>query len=181
LSKNLADMLVDFRQYLTDQGLLSSWERLLDVVNCAGLPQEVTEGNVYMCPATGGAYNHSRSKFFGMYRNKKVERVAVIEAVVDLQDAATAKVKWRNVKGHDQDFVSKAREKHQKWRKDDYPTRVFILGALEETAFHKTTKRGMYGSKRYFDVGALAASDAKDLATKLRDRNWPENTWTVPA
>jgi hypothetical protein len=172
-------MLADFRQYLTEQGLLSSWERLLDVVNCAGLPQEVTEGNVYLCPATGGAYNHSRSKFFGMYRNKKVERVAVIEAVVDLEGPDTAKVKWKNVKGQDNDYIRVAREKHQKWRKGDYPTRVFVLSPLIETVFHKRTKGGMFGSKRYFDVGELAPTNAEDLAAKLRDKHWPENSWIV--
>jgi len=181
LSKNLTDMLTDFRLYLTQQGILSSWERLLDVVNCAGLPQEVIEGNVYLCPATGGNYNHSRSKFFGMYRNKKVERVAEIEAVVDVESAQTARLKWKNVKGHDADFIALAREKHQKWRADDYPTRVFLLSPLQETAFHKATKRGMLQSKRYFDIGALAATDAKDLASKLRDRTWPENSWIVTA
>ncbi len=179
LSKNLADMINDFRLYLTQQGLLSSWECLLDVVNCAGLPQEVIDSNVYLCPATGGNYNHSRSKFFGMYRNKRVERVAVIEAVVDLENSDIAKLKWKNVKGHDADFILLAREKHGKWRAGDYPTRVFLLSPLEETAFHKTTKGGMQQSKRYFDVGDLAATDAKDLATKLRDKTWPENTGVV--
>ncbi len=72
LSKNLTDMLADYRQYLTGQGLLSSWEQILDVVNCAVGAQEVIEDNFYRCPATGGDYNHSRAKFFGMYRNKKV-------------------------------------------------------------------------------------------------------------
>ncbi len=181
LSKNLADMLTDFRLYLTQQELLSSWERLLDVVNCAGLPQEVIEGNVYLCPATGGAYNHSRSKFFGMYRNKKVERVALIEAVIDIENPEAAKIKWKNVKRDAADFISLAREKHQQWRQDEYPTRVFILGPLEETEFHKTTKGGMYTAKRYFDISPLKVADAKDLATKLRGRTWPENTWIVTA
>jgi hypothetical protein len=179
LSKNLADMLADFRLYLTQRGLLSSWERLLDVVNCAGFPQEVIDGNVYLCPATGGNYNHSRSKFFGMYRNKRVERVAVIEAVVDLESPDTARLRWKNTKGHDADFISLARAKHGKWRAGDYPTRVFLLSPLEETAFQKTSKGGMQQSRRYFDVGALAATDAKDLATKLRDRPWPINTGIV--
>jgi len=179
LSKNLSDMLVDFRQYLTEQGLLSSWEKILDVVNCAGLPQEVIEGNVYMCPATGGSYKHSRSKFLGMYRNKKVERVAVIEAVVDLEGPDIAKIKWKNVRGGDSDYIQTAREKHKTWRKDDYPMRVFILGPLIETAFHKGTKGGLLGSKRYFDIGALEAADAEDLARKLYDKNWPESTWIV--
>ena len=179
LSKNLTDMLSDYRQYLTGQGLLSSWERILDVVNCAVGAPEVIEDNFYRCPATGGAYSHSRAKFFGMYRNKKVERVAVIEAVVDLDSPEAAKVKWKNVKGHDSDFIRSAREKHQKWGGDEYPKRVFLLGPFKETAFYKGTKGGMFGSKQYFDVGALEATDAKDLAAKLCDKNWPKDTWIV--
>lgn len=179
LSKNLTDMLADFRLYLTQQGLLSSWERLLDVVNCANLPQEVIDGNVYLCPATTGHYNHSRSKFFGMYRDKQVERVAVIEAVVDLESPQSARVKWKNVEGNDADFIRIARRKHEQWRAGDYPTRVFLLDSLEETSFRKTTKGGMQQSKRYFDVGAMEATDARDLADKLRGKTWPENTGVI--
>jgi hypothetical protein len=54
------------------------------VVNCAGVSEDVIDGKVYMCPASGGVYSHARCKFFGMYRNKRVERVALIEAVVDI-------------------------------------------------------------------------------------------------
>ena len=103
----------------------------------------------------------------------------MIEAVVDLDGPEEAKVKWKNVKGHDSEFICSAQEKHKKWGGDDYPKRVFILGPFEETAFNKGTKGGMFGSKRYFDVGSLGASDAKDLAAQLRDRNWPEDTWIV--
>jgi hypothetical protein len=179
LPKNLGDMLEDFRLYLTQEELLSSWERLLDVVNCAGEPQEVVEGNVYLCPATDGAYNHLRTKYFGMYRNKKVERVALIEAVIDLESRKVATIRWKNVKGEDADFIARAREKLNSWRKNDYPTRVFILSPLEETAFLKMTKGGMYGTKRYFDIGDLNATDAKELAAKLHNRTWPVNTRIV--
>ena len=179
LSKNLFDMLADFRQYLGEQGVLSSWERILDVVNCAGLPQEVLEGNVYICPTAGGAYSHTRSKYFGMYRSRKVERIAIIEAVVDLDSPDEGRVKWKNVKGLDEDYLHDAREKHRKWRKDEFPKRVFILGPLIETAFHKGTKGGMFGSKRYFDVSVVAPKNAEDLASKLKEKTWPEKSWIV--
>ena len=97
LPKNLADAVADFRSYLDEQNLLPSWERLLDVVNCAGIPDDVLVGNVYICPATGGAYNHQRCKYFGMYRNKQIQQVALIDAVVDVEAADNATVKWQNV------------------------------------------------------------------------------------
>jgi len=182
LPKNLADMLTDFRQYLTEMNLLSSWERLLDVVNCAQWADEVIANNAYTCPASGAAYKHTRSRFFGLYRNKAVERVALIEAVVDLESPEKAKLVWKNVRHRERkELIDIARARHDKSAKDEYPWRVFVLGPLEETAFHKRTKGGMWGPKKYFDVGALQASDAKDLAAKLRDRDWPENTWVVDA
>jgi len=182
LPKNLMDMLADFRQYLTAMNLLSSWERLLDVVNCAQWAGAVIAYNAYVCPAEGGTYTHTRSKFFGLYRNKTVERVALIEAVVDLENPETAKLIWKNVRDREKgEFIRLAREKHDKMAKDEYPYRVFVLGPLEETAFCKRTKGGLWGTKKYFDVGALDAKDAKALADKLRGRDWPENTWVVDA
>ena len=98
LPKNLADAIADFRAYLDEQNLLPLWERWLDVVNCAGIPDDVLIGNVYMCPATPGPYNHYRCKYFGMYRNKQIEQIAFIEAVVDVRgNAGRATVKWQNV------------------------------------------------------------------------------------
>jgi hypothetical protein len=67
VSKNLRDTLEEFEEYLDEQGLLPRWKTRLDVVNCSGLPAEVTEGGVYMCPARGGPYKHARAKYFGMY------------------------------------------------------------------------------------------------------------------
>ena len=64
VTKNLSDIISDFRNYLDECGLLPSWKRWLDVVNCAVFPEEVQEGNVYMCPTTGGVYNHKRCQFF---------------------------------------------------------------------------------------------------------------------
>ena len=179
ISKNLSDMFLDFRDYLDQEGLLPIWQRILDVVNCAGLPEDVLEGNVYMCPAEGGAYAHQRSKYFGMYRNKAVERIGVIEAVVDIQSNEVAILKWKNVDKPDDELKQIARRKHAEWRPDDYPTRVFVLGALEHTNFFKESKGGMINSKRYFDVGLLEPEDAKDLADKLDGVAWPENEWIV--
>ena len=174
LPKNLADAVADFRAYLDEQNLLPSWQRWLDVVNCAGIPEDVIEGNVYMCPATGGSYNHGRCKYFGMYRNKRVERVATIEAVVDLDDPEKATVKWRNGQGNNAEFVSRARAKLEERRPGEYPTRVFLLGPLHETDFHKDSPGGMQSSKQYFDIEPLKAPDAATLAAALHGKTWSD-------
>lgn len=177
LPKNLADAVADFRDYLEEQNLLPSWETRLDVVNCAGLPNDILVENVYMCPATGGAYNHAKCKYFGMYRRKRVERVALVEAVVDLEDDEKAKLKWHIAPGRDADFIQKARAKLEQIRQTrprQYPLRVFLLGPLHDTDFRKDTPRGMFGSKRYFDVAALNAGDAQELASRLRGKTWSQ-------
>ena len=96
LAQELLTAIADFAEFLNEQNLLPAWRDWLDVVNCAGIPEDVTEGGVYMCPAQGGAYNHDRCRFFGMYRNKRVELVAEIEAVVDVDlPTSTGQIKWK--------------------------------------------------------------------------------------
>lgn len=172
LSKNFVDMLADFEEYLDEEGLLPRWKSRLDVVNCSGRPSEITKENVYMCPAKGGAYKHSRAQFFGMYRRKSVQYVAVIEAVIDLSGPADAKIRWRNVATAEAELIARAVEKRARLRPSADALRVFLLGKLHETDFTKPTKGGMQGSKRYFDVEKLAPTDAADLATKLRGKTW---------
>lgn len=173
LSKRLDDLVSELRNYLDEQGLLSSWEYTLDVVNCAGIPEDVLDHNVYMCPATGGAYSHSRCKYFGMYREKKVGKIALIRAVVDVVDVDSAELKWKNVDANDTDLLKEAREIVSRAR-DEYPTRIFLLGELHDTSFLKDTKGGMLGSKQYFDVAKLEPQDAEDLAGKLHNNNWSD-------
>lgn len=174
LPKNLADAVADFRAYLDEQDLLPSWQTQLDVVNCAGKPEDVLLSNVYLCPATGGPYNHGRCKYFGMYRGKRVEQIAVIEAVLDLEDEERSSVKWHNVPGTNVEFIARAREKLNQRRPGQYPTRVFLLGPLYETDFQKDTPGGMQSSKQYFNVSSLRSTDAQALASRLRGKTWSE-------
>ena len=172
LSKNLDDAVRDFRAYLDEEGKLPTWQRLLDVVNCAGFPDDILERNVYMCPARGGAYEHRRCKYFGMYQGKRVKRIAVIEAVVDIEDSETASLKWKNVEGKNDELIKLARSKLDERRPGRYPMRIFLLGQLFATDYRKNSPGGMQGSKRYFDVGDRNAPDAKALATALDGQTW---------
>lgn len=171
-SKNLSDAIADFEAYLDEQGLLPRWKTRLDVVNCSGRPREVIEGGTYLCPATGGAYNHKRSKFFGAYSQKAVRHVALIEAVVDVEGPDQATLKWSNVKRPASELLDLARERHQQWRAGQYPIRVFLLGDRHKTHFEKESKGGMQTSKRYFDVGDHKPENAADLAKKLSQKKW---------
>jgi hypothetical protein len=133
----------------------------------------VLEHGVYMCPAEGGAYSHDRCRFFGMYRNKRVECVAEIEGVVDVDlSVDEAKVLWNNTGIKLAELTSRAKATVKKSRPDHGPTRVFLLGPLEETDFRKDTPGGMQGSKRYFEVGHLNPTTASALAMQLRGKTW---------
>jgi hypothetical protein len=138
------------------------------------MPDDVLVAGVYMCPATGAAYSHSRCRYFGMYREKAVEKVAIIEAVVDLQDAESHTVKWRNEEGVEAAWVARARHALATRRPGDYPTRVFLLGPLHDTEFRKDSPGGMRSSKQYFDIGRMPATDAAELADALRGRVWSQ-------
>jgi hypothetical protein len=174
VTKNLSDTIDDFEGYLDEAGLLPRWKYRLDVVNCSGRPSEITNENVYMCPAKGGAYNHSRARFFGMYQWKTVRRVAIIDAVVDLGSDGGAKLRWKNVDAGDDELIDRAKKKRDALRPGSDPLRVFLLGALHDTDFKKPTKGGMQTSKRYFDVEHLEAIDAAVLAEKLRGKTWAD-------
>jgi hypothetical protein len=174
LPKNLVDAVADLREFLDEEDLLGSWHTSLDVVNCARYFEEVVDHGVYMCPARDGAYSHRRCKYFGMYREKRVERVAVIEAVVDVDLAGETLLKWNNSGRPKSEFLSLARSKVKELRPDEGPTRVFLLGEPFETDFKKDSPGGMQASKRYFDISASAASNAQELADWLRGRRWSE-------
>ena len=174
LPKNLKDNIEDFRLYLNEQDLLPGWKNWLDVVNCARIPEEILKGNVYMCPATSGSYTHGRSLYFGMYKNKKVEKIAMIEGIVDIISEDEEKLLWNNSDKSDSEIINNSKEKLMEWRTKDYPSRVFILGKLHDTDFHKDSWGGMMGSKQYFDISRLKPVDAEDLASKLNGMSWSE-------
>jgi hypothetical protein len=174
LPKNVADAASDLRAYLDEENLLPSWQNWLDVVNCAGIPEDVLDRKVYICPASGGAYSHYRCKYFGMYRNKRVEVIAEINAVVDVNEENAGALKWRNNTATTQtELIAAAVAKVQQCRNvSSHPRRVFLLGQLYETDFRKDTPGGMQGSKIYFDIGQLRIADAHSLADALRDKTW---------
>ena len=172
LSKNLMDAVLDFGEYLDENGLLPSWKYRLDVVNCAKYFDLVAEHKIYTCPAQRGSYNHRRSLYFGTYRNKCVERISKIEALVDLISPSEANLAWKNDSREDSDLINIAVERRQKTGESWYPVRVFVLGDLHPTNFKKTTSGGMFGNKQYFDVRSLEVENAGDLANKLNGKSW---------
>ncbi|NJR68553.1 MAG: hypothetical protein HC771_07680 [Synechococcales cyanobacterium CRU_2_2] len=174
LPKNLADAIADLQEYLDEENLLPSWKYRLDVVNCKLSFDSVVAHQIYICPAAGGQYNHRRSLYLGTYRNKQVERVAQIQAVLDLESADEHTLKWNNSDLNESEIVRTARERRSTLGEDWYPARIFLLGQLYKTDFRKTTPGGMMGSKQYFEIGHLAIADAQNLAQVLSGSSWDQ-------
>ncbi len=172
LPKNLVDAIADLEEYMNEENLLPSWKYHLDVVNCRVSFDDVLQHQIYVCPATDGSYNHRRSLYFGMYRNKRVEQIAKIEAVVDLESEETFSIKWKNIDKSDLELVEMARSRRSQIDDSWYPARVFILADLHPTDFVKASPGGMQSSKQYFDISQLNVMNAEDLAHKLMGKNW---------
>ena len=171
LPKNLVDAIDDLDDYFDEEDLLPTWKRRLDVVNCKRTFDQVLQHRVYICPANGGHYSHRRSSYFGTYRNKRVEQVALIEAVIDLESQTEATLKWKNVDCSNESLIAIAQERHRCCA-DWFPARIFVLGELHPTDFEKTSPGGMQGNKQYFDISKLKVKNAAELALTLKGKKW---------
>lgn len=172
LPKNLADAVSDLGEYFDEENLLPSWKYRLDVVNCRLSFDSVFKYRIYTCPAKDGQYSHRRSLYFGMYRNKRVEQVALIEAVIDIESEEEFNLKWKNIEKSDYEFVKMARVRRNQYAESGYPVRVFLLSEVYSTDFVKVSPGGMQVSKQYFDISKLKVIDAADLARKLKGKTW---------
>lgn len=149
-------------------------EDLLDVVNSSKTTLEITINKVYLCPTDKSAYSHKRCKYLGMYKDRSVLGIAEIDAVIDVLSETQTEVCWIN-NGEDEDtLTARAVEKAVKLQGDKLPRRVFLLSNLKKCDFIKDSPGGLQGSKLYFNIGELAATDSTDLAQKLTGRKWSE-------
>jgi hypothetical protein len=152
---------------------MNRWDQQLDVVNCTRHFEDICNENAYVCPTVGKNYLHRRSKYFGLYRNKHVELIAHIDAVVDVRDGS-AEVLWQNVERGNDSLISDARSRLQILRPNELPKRIFLLSDPHLTEFEKDTPGGMRPSRQYFDISGLNASDFGDLARKLNGKAWSQ-------
>ncbi len=175
----LLNIVEEFKAYLDANEHLPRWRYLLDIVNCAGTIDEVRKG-VYMCPNSGGSYNHRRAKYFAPYMQKSIKTIHEIRAIVVIEkDLGQATIKWNNTKENDDNLKEEARDKLKQWqwRIDENKStdiQVFLLSDGIETNFKKETIGGMLQSKKYFWDIALDCKTPVDLANKLKDKNWGE-------
>lgn len=175
----LRNLLDDFKIYLDRNGHIPKWKYLLDVVNCKGTMNEIKE-NVYMCPDTGGPYNHRRAKYFGPYADKNVAYIYEIKAIVVIdKNLESARLKWNNTTEKENSLKEEAIAKLKIWQwrineNKSVSTQVFLLDKKAEANFRKDTPGGMMQSKKYFWDIALDCKSSDELAEKLYEQKWTQ-------
>lgn len=179
ISEFLSSQLSEFRNFLDKQGLLPNWKYCLDVVNCAGRPEEIETDSVYICPDTGGPYSHKRAQYFGAYKDKKVHHIYTIDAVLSVsENCSEIEIKWKNNNYLPDDKLKrKAKNVALKYRKQEVkltPQQVFILSNAKEVTFDKNDKGGMWGTKVYFETIAKDCQDIDELVSKINNRVWED-------
>lgn len=173
LPKSLVDTVEELKAYLNEADLLASWIDWIDVIACGELPGDVLEDKVFMCPATGGTYSHGRCAYFGMYQEKRVEYVADILALVEVESENSATTRWRNTDTDKPFFEERAKQAVKNRRPGEFPTLVMILGELYKTDILKDTPYGLR-NKQYFNISSFKAKNAQELAERLKGKTWSE-------
>jgi hypothetical protein len=153
--------------------------QVLVIINCSKSADEVIENRAYLCPAEGTAYQHKPVRYFGVYKNRTVLRIANIEAVVRVNTDLSTEFYY--VAGGAGESIYQERAiklaKDLRFSRENPPTdvKVFILGYMNETNIKKATPGGMQGSKQYEDMGEYNVDSAGLLASKLYNKTWPKN------
>ncbi len=178
-SSFLSVQLEEFSQYLDRQNLLQTWMHTLNVVNCATSWQNIVDSACYCCPDTGRTYSHKRTRYFGTYKDKCVQYIYEIDAVVSVSENGTnATIKWCNADNQDEKAIcNKAKETVKKYCHEENkikPMQVFILGERREVNFKKDSTGGMWGTKLYFKNIAKGCKGIDDFAELLKDKTWSD-------
>jgi hypothetical protein len=95
------------------------------------------------------------------------------------RDGSSSWVKWKNLDVSDKSLKEEAAEKIRtdSHLSDEIKKRglqVFLLDRPSRTNFYKSTRSGMFGSKKYFPGIAKDCDSSSDLAEKLKNKRWSD-------
>lgn len=174
-SEMLMNMIAEYEIFLNDSDLLPTWKYRLDVVNCAVSEKDIKKYGVYVCPEAKGAYKHVRSKYFGIYGNKKVDTIAEINGVCTVDEFNNISVSWFNSETClKEDLINTVKNKSEAFP-DFRPIQVFALDNFREGInFEKDSPGGMFGSKKYFNIGAKI-KNIDELAQQINNKSWGDS------
>lgn len=177
-SEILSTMIKEYEQFLNEMDLLPTWKYRLDVVNCAKSKDGVIENSVYLCPEAKGAYRHARAKYFGIYDNKKVDCIAEIKAVCEAEynketNSHTIQISWFDDSITTEKEIIEEAEMKSKLCWDDNVQMFLLTNFKTNINFHKMTKGGMFGSKKYFNFDS-SVKDINTLENLIKNKTWEE-------
>ncbi len=171
-SEHLFNMIGEYEQFLSESNLLPTWKHRLDVVNCAVSEDSIKQYHVYTCPEAKGAYWHSRAKYFGIYGDKKVDSIAEIIGVCEIDKCEEIKVRCLDSEKVSNDDIINLVKSKQAIYPDYRPFQMFLLDNFRYNInFIKDTHGGMLQSKIYFDFND-EIKNIDDLANKIQNKEW---------
>lgn len=172
-SEMLINMIAEYEIFLNDSDLLPTWKYRLDVVNCAVSENDIKKYGVYICPEAKGAYKHVRSKYFGIYGSKKVDTIAEIKGVCEVDENENISASWFNSDMcSEAELINIVKTKTESFP-DFRPIQVFVLDNFRDGInFEKDSSGGMFGSKKYFNFDSLKVKSIDELAAHIRNGQW---------
>jgi hypothetical protein len=170
----------DYEAFCSDMNLLPRDEYTLFVPPCGQSFEENEEYRLYYCPAT---WTRRKAKYLGIYKEKRVRAIGRVVKVVACNvnlEANTATIlpdEVETVTAEEEQRILGASRKAQERGWDlSVGYKFYLCGALEKTAFRKTTPGGIMGH-RYFDLQEVLdvkrlPSSVSELAERLRQHTW---------
>ncbi|MDR0483725.1 MAG: hypothetical protein LBH40_00395 [Alphaproteobacteria bacterium] len=183
----IKNMIVDYKNYINDKGLLPNWESVIDVIPVARSLEENKKHMAYGCPNIGGRYAHNRrAKYIGLYKNKAVNYIAEIDAVVkanrfnmDTKEIVDWEVKYKNNDSlTEENLKSKAKELlfnsdfYRNANNEEGSLLILFSNPREDLNFQKPTKGGLFGYK-YIEIKETV-KDIDELVLKIKGKKWDE-------
>ena len=172
-SEYLKTFVNEFEEYLSNHDLLPLWRNRLDIVCCGGTSEEV-EDDKYICPESGGAYSHKRSKYFGAYWERNVNYIAEIAGVVTVREDEFGeriyRMKYKNDASlSDEKLIEMAQERFSRckeWRFKEVQGKelqIFVLENRKSLNYQKRTKGGLRAKTYHFVKSDSIEAVCKEL------------------
>lgn len=135
---------------------------------------------IYSCPDEGGQYSHKRARFFGKYKNKKVDFIYEIDCVVVVKEEdgriEIDEIKYNNKNLSEEEILERSRTYFEKFaeRKEELFAwrQLFLLSSGEETNYVKVSPGPLQGKKYVSNDVTAGVKSSRELAEKLKGYEW---------
>lgn len=181
LSNTLNDLIEELCDLFDSAGLLESWEHQLDVVPTSKSLEEFKQG-YYICPNTGGSYQHKKCKYLGSCVNKKIDTIAEVKGVVIVKRNKENIVKYIMNKNNNEENIKNISEELLKdidniginninWGTND-EVLIFILNKASLKENVNCAKISPYGYQNKFYIDVSGTKDIEELYDKMKNLEW---------